>query len=235
MAKGDTTFSTTPFYCKPEWGGIKKVYSSVTFDNYATGGYDFDIDTQFNVTNLRMLELPPTVKGFIPEYNATTKKLLMYVVGTGAGASTIIDKRMIEAPVASVPINQAAAEFFQYTVPAIGQVVGINVYCTATAATASVDVQKNSVSILTGVVTPQAGVDVGATIDGTKNGLVASDVLTVNVTTNGTGTITNLAVVIEIDETRTLTTGAGPLIELADNNATLNAEIMKFGIVHQGV
>jgi hypothetical protein len=233
MAKGNTTFGT-PVFAKPEWGGLKKVYGKVTLvDNYETGGYDFALDTILNLGDVLFVGLPPTVLGYIPEANLTTDKLLFYMAGVGAGAN-IIDRKAVEAAKAAVAISQTAAEVFQYTVPENASLVSVRVYCTATAATASVDVKKQGTTVLTGTVTPVAGSDVAGTLTGGAAALTAADVLTVLVTTNGSGTITDLQVVLEIETLRAVSL-AGGLTQLTDNSAVLAGQVVSFEVIHRGV
>ncbi len=76
------------------------------------------------------------------------------------------------------------------------QVDNVQVFCTAIAATSSVDVQIAGVSVLTGLITPVAATVVQGTLVATlatRRGKL-TDTLQVKCTTNGTGTITNLMV-----------------------------------------
>lgn len=233
MAKGDTTFGT-PVFAKPEWGGLKKTYAKVTLvGNYETGGYDFALDTILNLGDVLFVGLPPTVLGYIPAANLTTDKLLFYMAGVGSGEN-IKDRKVVEGSKTTVPISQTAAEIFQYTVPENSSLVSVRVYCTATAATASVDVKNQGTTVLTGVVTPVAGSDVAGTLTGGAAALTAADVLTVLVTTNGTGTITDLQVVLEIETLRAVA-AAGALTQLTDNSAALAGQVVSFEVIHRGV
>jgi hypothetical protein len=233
MAKGDATLGT-PVFAKPEWGGLKKAYGKVTLDgNYKTGGYDFALDTALNLGDVLFVGLPPTVLGLIPAVDLTGGKLLFYMAGVGAGEN-IKDRKIVTASKASVAISQTAAEVFQYTVPENASLVSVRVYCTATAATASVDVKNQGATVLTGVVTPVAGSDVAGALTGGAAALTAADVLTVLVTTNGSGTITDLQVVLEIETLRAVS-AAGALTELTDDSSALKDEVVSFEVIHRGV
>lgn len=71
----------------------------------------------------------------------------------------------------------------------------VDVYCTGTAATASVDVQVAGVSVLNSQVTPVAGaVEEGDLVGHADRQGDAGEAITVHVTTDGTGTITDLRV-----------------------------------------
>lgn len=116
--------------------------------------------------------------------------------------------------VSAVAINQAAVLFgavkphLGLTLPPYlvkGWVVEcVQAFCTAIAATAQVDVQIDGVSILTALLVPVAATVVGATpgagmvaaITG-RTGLPTST-LQLKITTNGTGTLTNLMVTCTI-------------------------------------
>jgi len=233
MAKGDTTFGT-PVFAKPEWGGLKKAYCKATLvGNYETNGYDFALDTILNLGEVLFVGLPPTVLGYIPEANLTTDKLLFYMAGVGAGAN-IIDRKIVTADKTTVPISQTGVEVYQYTVPENASLVSVRVYCTATAATASVDVKNQGATVLTGVVTPVAGSDEAGTLTGGAAALTAGNVITVLVTTNGSGTITDLSVRLEIETLRAVSL-AGGLTQMTDNSSALAGQIVSFEVIHRGV
>jgi hypothetical protein len=235
MAKGDTTFGT-PVFAKPEWGGLKKVYGKVTLvGNYETGGYDFLLDTAFNLGEVLFVGLPPTVIGYIPEYKPITDKLMFYKVGAGT-TQNIVERKIVESVKASVAISQADVEVFQYTVPETASLVGVRAYCTALAGTPSVDVKNQAASVLTGVISLVAGADTAGVLTGGAAALTATNVVTVHVTTDGDDTVTDLTVVLEIETTRAATAPlSGPLVELADDNAALTSKIISFEVIHRGV
>lgn len=122
--------------------------------------------------------------------------------------AAIFAREPVQYQNAAVPINQAAVKVasfkphqgltFQYALK--GWVVeNVQVWCTAVAATASVDVQISGVSILNPVITPVAATIVQGTLVAfaSRQGKT-TDSLDVVLTTNGTGTITNLSVTITI-------------------------------------
>lgn len=96
----------------------------------------------------------------------------------------------------SVPISQTDAEIGAFRPGKRFFVEEVQVYCSAVAATATVNVKVAGTTILTGQVTPVAGSIVFGTLVSAvatqKGG--ATDEITVEVTTNGTGTITDLRV-----------------------------------------
>lgn len=82
MAKGDSVLSVR-FYEKPGYGGIKRAIIECDFDgnNYATGGYDFDI-TGYGLGTILTVDLPSSVLGYVPEYDSANDKLLFRWVDT---------------------------------------------------------------------------------------------------------------------------------------------------------
>ncbi|HYL22492.1 MAG TPA: hypothetical protein VEU74_12075 [Gemmatimonadales bacterium] len=125
----------------------------------------------------------------------------------------------IDFNAAAVAINQAGVVIealipWQGILPPYAmkgwQVENVQVFCTATAATASVDIQiarsiaagalTGGASVLTGVITPVAGSIVqGALVaPASRRSITLNDVLAMLVTTNGTGTITNLTATVTI-------------------------------------
>lgn len=111
----------------------------------------------------------------------------------------------------TVPINQGGVTFdavIPYPAALAGQVgqpgrvivEDVQVFARGVVATASVDLKKGGTSILTGPVTPVAGTVVAGALvaaDATKR-FGPGDQLNVVVTTNGTGTITDLAVNVRV-------------------------------------
>jgi hypothetical protein len=93
MATGDSTLVKT-FTCHPGWGGLKKAFFTHTVTGTylegATDGYACDL-TKFGLGTLRMVYLPPTVSGYVPVYNETTKRLEYYYAdNNAAGDSALI-------------------------------------------------------------------------------------------------------------------------------------------------
>jgi hypothetical protein len=113
----------------------------------------------------------------------------------GSGIVTVNSKGLsliLQAHKTTVGANQTAAEIFEFTTPFALTLVNVQVYCTATAATASVDVREAGVSVLSAAATPSAGAVVTPTIS--DSAIASGAALTVNVTTDGTGSITDLTV-----------------------------------------
>jgi hypothetical protein len=122
----------------------------------------------------------------------------------------------------SIPISQAAVVFGAISpyrwagagVPPYAirgfQVDDVQVFCTATAATASVDVQiarsiaagvlTGGATVLTGLITPVAGSIVGGVLvaPASRRAAALADVIAVLFTTNGTGTVTNALVTVTV-------------------------------------
>lgn len=122
----------------------------------------------------------------------------------------------------SIPISQAAVAFgaiapYHWAGAAIPpyaikgfQVDDVQVFCTATVATASVDVQiarsiaagvlTGGATVLTGLVTPVAGSIAFGTLvaPASRRALTVADIVAVLFTTNGTGTITNAMVTVTV-------------------------------------
>lgn len=120
--------------------------------------------------------------------------------GTGEvrdGASSLIP---IVFDVATVPINQAAVIWRNQRPVFRGEIVGVSAWSRAMAATASVDVRINEVSVLTGLITPTQGVNPPArgvlVAARSARRFAAGGRVQVYVTTNGTGTLTDLSVIV---------------------------------------
>jgi len=108
---------------------------------------------------------------------------------SGAG-----DRRVVTAHRASVGNNETDTEIFEFDPPEDLTLEEVQVYCTATAATASVEVKEDGTSVLSAAATPSAGAVVKAAIsDGSISG---SNQVTVHVTTDATGGITDLTVTL---------------------------------------
>lgn len=115
-------------------------------------------------------------------------------------------KHRIRCTAATVAINQAGVTYdacipFPVGLKFPGQaaylvIESVQVFCRATAATATVDIKKGATSVLTGGIVPVAA----TVVEGALVALLATklfapgDQLNLVITTNGTGTITDLAV-----------------------------------------
>ncbi len=135
-----------------------------------------------------------------------TAYLPLAEITTASGAMTITDRRgwsafqaadnrhFLTAMCSQVPISSSALKVFEFDPAQDFVLEEVQVFCTATAATASVDVRKSGASVLSAPATPVAGSLVKPAVS--DSALPASANLAVNVTTNGTGTITNLQVIL---------------------------------------
>jgi hypothetical protein len=96
----------------------------------------------------------------------------------------------------AVPISQTNVYMASWKMPAVATVVGATVWCTATAATSTVDITEGTVSILSAAMTPSAGVLVEGSIS--DSSIASGAELRVKVNTNGSGTITNCSVNVTV-------------------------------------
>jgi hypothetical protein len=110
------------------------------------------------------------------------------------GSDVLNHYMVVQAHKSSVDVSQSDAEIFEFTAPAALTLSEVQVYCTATAATASVDVKEAGVSVLLVAATPSAGAVVKPTIS--DSAIASGAAVTVHVTTDGTGTITDLTVTL---------------------------------------
>ena len=117
----------------------------------------------------------------------------------GKFTSNVAELLDVVATKSSVAINQTAVEIFEWTAPQALILAEVQVYCTATVATASVDVLEAGVSVLSAAATPTAGTVVKPTISDAA--IASGAAVTVAVTTNGTGTITDLTVTLRFKPT----------------------------------
>lgn len=134
----------------------------------------------------------------------------MAVTDKKAHRDSIHAKRVIEFGVASVPINQAGVTFDAIIpFPAAFKKPGaapyilvedVQVFCTAIAATATVDIQNGAVSILQAAIVPVAATLVSGVLLAAVAGKLfkPGDQMNLKCTTNGTGTLTNLAVKVTV-------------------------------------
>lgn len=133
---------------------------------------------------------------------------------------TMAARHVIAMDLGNVPISQAGVVYSAFQ-PGLGylageppylmsgyDVVAVQLFCTATAATAAVDVQimtdaagvlSAGATILTGTMAPVAGqIVTGALLSGAAKRLSFAQALAIVVTTNGAGTITNPSVFVTI-------------------------------------
>jgi len=109
-------------------------------------------------------------------------------------AANVRDRRVVPAHRSSVGNSESDTEIFEFDPSEDLTLEEVQVYCSATTATASVDVKENGVSVLSASATPSAGSVVKPAIS--DGSISASNNLTVHVTTDGTGDITNLTVTL---------------------------------------
>jgi hypothetical protein len=109
-------------------------------------------------------------------------------------ATGVQDRRVVTVHRASVANSESDTEIFEFDPPEDLTLDEVQVYCTASAATASVDVKEAGVSVLSAAATPSAGSVVKPTVS--DSAISSSNNVTVHVTTDGTGTIADLTVTL---------------------------------------
>lgn len=116
------------------------------------------------------------------------------ITATAAQINATKSYMVVQARKASVAASQSDVEVFEFTAPAALTLAGVQVYCTATAATALVNVKEAGTSVLSAAVTPSAGAVVAGTIS--DSAIANGAAVTVHVTTDATGSITDLTVTL---------------------------------------
>ena len=125
-----------------------------------------------------------------------------FAVGKKGSEQVVIDSSgtlyrdcvIVQAHKSSVSSSQDDVEIFEFTAPVALTLVGVQVYCTAVTATASVNVKEAGTSVLSSAVTPAAGDVVDGTISDAD---IAKDAaVTVHATTDANGSITDLTVTL---------------------------------------
>ena len=109
-------------------------------------------------------------------------------------ASGVNDRRVVTAHVSSVGNSQSDVEVFAFDPAENLTLEEVQVYCTATAATASVDVKEGGTTVLSASATPSAGSIVKPTISDAS--ISSANEVTVHATTDGSGSITDLTVTL---------------------------------------
>ena len=109
-------------------------------------------------------------------------------------ATNVRDRRVLTAHAAAVSGNQADAAIYVFDPAEDLTLEGVQVYCTAVSASASVQVKKADSSVLAAAVVPVAGAVVKPTIADAN--IAAANPVSVRVTTDGAGSISNLAVTL---------------------------------------
>lgn len=181
-------------------GGSRRSFAgatAVSVDDDSTSMIYLDSSAQLQVAST----WPTDVTTFLPlaEVEAADGVLTITDRRTWAAfhvpsmeSNTVRDRRVVSVSVASVGSNQSGAEIYKFDPAENLTLEEVQVYCTASAATASVDVREAGVSMLSAPATPSAGNVVKPTVSDAA--LASTNLLTVNVTTDGTGTISNLTV-----------------------------------------
>lgn len=109
-------------------------------------------------------------------------------------SGNVAARMIVQAHKTSVGASQADVEIFEFTAPVALTLVGVQVYCTATAAAASVNVKEAGVSVLSSAVTPTANAVANGTIS--DSSIASGAAVTVRVTTDATGSISDLTVTL---------------------------------------
>lgn len=125
---------------------------------------------------------------------AAELNILDGVTATAAELNATDSYVVVQAIKSSVNVSQTDAEIFEFTAPAALTLTGVQVYCTATAVTASVDVKEAGTTVLSSAVTPSANAVVTGTIS--DSAIASGSAVTVHATTDATGTITDLSVTL---------------------------------------
>lgn len=116
-----------------------------------------------------------------------------------AGAEVYPNHRIVvQAIKGSVGASQNDVEIFEFRAPNALTLEEVQVYCTAVAAAASVNVKKAGISVLQAAATPAAGAVVRPTI--TDAAIASGAAVTVHVTTDAAGSITDLHVTLIFKE-----------------------------------
>lgn len=114
-----------------------------------------------------------------------------------------LPKVILPAHKSAVAASQDDVEIHEVQCPITGLIHSIQVYCTDIVATASCIVKKNGTAIISAT-TPVAGTP--SVVAPTDPFVAAGDALTVHVTTDGTGSFTDLTVLIIVKEQESITT-----------------------------
>lgn len=116
------------------------------------------------------------------------------VTASAAQLNAVNSYMVVQVHKSSIGNSQNDIEIFEFTTPAALTLTGVQVYCTATNATASVDVKEGGTTVLESAVTPQANTVVSGTVS--DSAIASGAAVTVHATTDGTGDITDLTVTL---------------------------------------
>ncbi len=104
------------------------------------------------------------------------------------------DRRSVGGHAAALGAGLSAAEIFRYEADGDLGIDQVQVYCTGTSGTVSVDVKVAGASVLAARATPAAGAVVKPTVS--QPAVASGAMITVHVTTDGSGSVSNLAVTL---------------------------------------
>lgn len=110
------------------------------------------------------------------------------------GATVSLDRRVLTVHRENVGTSQADVEIYAFSPPVDVVLEEVQVFCRSVAATASVDIKADGTSLLSAAATPLAGAIVKPAIAG--GNVASASGLSVHVTTNGSGTLTDLTVTL---------------------------------------
>lgn len=181
-------------------GGVRRSFAGatgVTVPDDATRVVYLD-----NAGNLQVAAgWPATISSYLPlaEVQASGGQLTIsdrrvYAAFQVPASDGAFDRRTLSVYRASVGSNENGTEIYEFDPPEQMTLEEVQVYCSAVTATASVDVRAGGTSMLAAAATPAAGTVVKPTV--ASSALLASQNLTVNVTTGGSGSIGHLTVTL---------------------------------------
>jgi len=107
MAKGDVTLTAGFRKKRVGMGGEQERYFSAVLDNYKTNGYDLSALANYGFGTITFVRLPPTVIGYVPEYDYTNNYVKFYY-GDNNNAS---DGPLIEVPDNDSGLNGSTLRF----------------------------------------------------------------------------------------------------------------------------
>lgn len=109
-------------------------------------------------------------------------------------ASRVRDRRIVTAHRTTIGSGESASQIFAFAPGQSMTLEEVQVYCSAVAATASVDVREAGSSVLSAPATPVAGTIVKPTIS--DGSISAANSLTIHVTTGASGGVSDLTVTL---------------------------------------
>ncbi len=115
--------------------------------------------------------------------------------------SSTKDRWTVAAHRASVGSGQSDLEVFQFDAPQALTLEQVQVYCSAANSAASVDVKEAGTSVLSAAAIPSAGAVVKPTVNDAS--IASGAAVTVHVTTDGTGSVSDLTVTMLFKTTPT--------------------------------